>query len=326
MQVLSGFEDGSLALWDERQPGQALAAARGHSEPVMCLHVGGRPRGDEVPHDDEGRRPGAGDGPASRQRQKQRGGMTASSGSADDTLCFWSLSGEAEDGGAAAEEVEEVIGHGGEQGGMARSAAGGAGGTAGCVRGALRKVHEVKLPVPGCNHLACSADGRVLASAGWDGKVRLFSASKKRRPLAVLEYHAAQVRLKRVSTFTLREALSISPTPLTGGLHPHPPLTVSDSSAVSSFNRTCSYLPYLPCPYSPRPAVLCPVPTRPALTHCFSLPCSHSLLFIRRPPSPSLMQVTDVCWQPVGTTQQPLLASASRDRTVAIWDVMGGDR
>ena len=194
MQVLSGFEDGSLALWDERQPGQALAAARGHSEPVMCLHVGGRPRGDEVPHDDEGRRPGAGDGPASRQRQKQRGGMTASSGSADDTLCFWSLSGEAEDGGAAAEEVEEVIGHGGEQGGMARSAAGGAGGTAGCVCGALRKVHEVKLPVPGCNHLACSADGRVLASAGWDGKVRLFSASKKRRPLAVLEYHSAQVR------------------------------------------------------------------------------------------------------------------------------------
>lgn len=35
----------------------------------------------------------------------------------------------------------------------------------------LVKTHEIRLPAPGCNRLALSGDGRVIASAGWDCKV-----------------------------------------------------------------------------------------------------------------------------------------------------------
>ena len=52
-----------------------------------------------------------------------------------------------------------------------------------CVRGAppqtspqqgvplLARTQEIRLPAPGCNRLATSGDGRVIASAGWDCKV-----------------------------------------------------------------------------------------------------------------------------------------------------------
>ncbi|KAF7658172.1 hypothetical protein LDENG_00016390 [Lucifuga dentata] len=45
---------------------------------------------------------------------------------------------------------------------------------------------------PGVSQLCIRGDGKVLASAGWDHRVRLFSW-KKLRPLAVLQHHADMV-------------------------------------------------------------------------------------------------------------------------------------
>ena len=71
--------------------------------------------------------------------------------------------------------------------------------------GALRPRHDIGLPVSceaveevdrkeGIGQLALRPDGRVLATAGWDFRVRLFSAkAPKFKPLAVLKYHDAAV-------------------------------------------------------------------------------------------------------------------------------------
>ena len=45
---------------------------------------------------------------------------------------------------------------------------------------------------PGVGQLALRGDGKVIASAGWDYRVRLFSAKSLKR-LAVLRYHDASV-------------------------------------------------------------------------------------------------------------------------------------
>jgi WD40 repeat protein len=37
LHALTGYEDGSVALWDTRNPSTYLAAQKLHSEPVMCL-------------------------------------------------------------------------------------------------------------------------------------------------------------------------------------------------------------------------------------------------------------------------------------------------
>lgn len=45
---------------------------------------------------------------------------------------------------------------------------------------------------PGVSKLSLRGDNKLLASAGWDHRVRLF-AWKKLRPLAVLQYHTDMV-------------------------------------------------------------------------------------------------------------------------------------
>lgn len=44
------------------------------------------------------------------------------------------------------------------------------------------------MPHPGVDDIEIRCDGRIWATAGWDGRVRLFDA-KKRTPLAVLKHH-----------------------------------------------------------------------------------------------------------------------------------------
>lgn len=46
---------------------------------------------------------------------------------------------------------------------------------------------------PGVSQLCISGDGKLLASAGWDHRVRVFGW-KKLRPLAVLQYHSDMVQ------------------------------------------------------------------------------------------------------------------------------------
>lgn len=57
----------------------------------------------------------------------------------------------------------------------------------------LHKQADIPLKKPGVAALALRHDGKVLASAGWDGKVRLFHG-KTQKPLAVLQYHRSGVQ------------------------------------------------------------------------------------------------------------------------------------
>lgn len=50
----------------------------------------------------------------------------------------------------------------------------------------------VTLVNPGVSQLCIRGDGKLLASAGWDHRVRVFGW-KKLRPLAVLQYHTDMV-------------------------------------------------------------------------------------------------------------------------------------
>lgn len=52
---------------------------------------------------------------------------------------------------------------------------------------------HVTLVNPGVSQLCIRGDGKLLASAGWDHRVRVFGW-KKLRPLAVLQYHSDMVQ------------------------------------------------------------------------------------------------------------------------------------
>lgn len=47
---------------------------------------------------------------------------------------------------------------------------------------------SVPLTNPGVSHLLIRGDGKIVATAGWDGSVRIFGW-KKMKPLAVLQHH-----------------------------------------------------------------------------------------------------------------------------------------
>jgi len=57
---------------------------------------------------------------------------------------------------------------------------------------ALQLQDCVPLVNPGVSHLCIRGDGKLLSSAGWDHRVRIFGW-KKLRPLAVLQYHTDMV-------------------------------------------------------------------------------------------------------------------------------------
>jgi WD40 repeat protein len=52
--------------------------------------------------------------------------------------------------------------------------------------GSVRVVRRLELPKPGVNAVAIRPDGKLLASAGWDGRARVFKRGSG-RPLAVLK-------------------------------------------------------------------------------------------------------------------------------------------
>ncbi|XP_061528953.1 guanine nucleotide-binding protein subunit beta-like protein 1 [Phycodurus eques] len=56
----------------------------------------------------------------------------------------------------------------------------------------LKLQNCVTLTNPGISQLSIRGDGKLLASAGWDHRVRIFGW-KKLRPLAVLQYHSDMV-------------------------------------------------------------------------------------------------------------------------------------
>ncbi|XP_038619008.1 guanine nucleotide-binding protein subunit beta-like protein 1 [Tachyglossus aculeatus] len=56
----------------------------------------------------------------------------------------------------------------------------------------LKASHTQELPNPGVADVVLRQDRKILATAGWDHRIRLF-AWKKLKPLAVLDYHSAAV-------------------------------------------------------------------------------------------------------------------------------------
>jgi WD40 repeat protein len=122
LHAVSGYEDGSVALWDTRQPSQPLASAKLHSEAVMCLAV--------APNCTSG-----------------------FSGSADEHLTVFKLS---------------------------------------IPKGQLALSQQLSLSHPGIADVAVRPDARIAATAGWDGRVRVWHA-RKPQPLALLRWHSQQV-------------------------------------------------------------------------------------------------------------------------------------
>ena len=180
-------------------------AVRGHTEPVLCLEAGPRveatrkgkgkgktgvkpgPGPSEVDHEDynggadmrsrvwskvwssrvssplDAAPPGGAIGEGAGGQ-----GTVAVSGAADSALCFWDLP---LPGGPPSLDPPSHRGQGADGG----EAGGGSGGVVvdgeGPQGGGLHRMASTALPSPGCNRLALTADGRVLASGGWDGKV-----------------------------------------------------------------------------------------------------------------------------------------------------------
>ncbi|KAG6549121.1 hypothetical protein Mapa_009347 [Marchantia paleacea] len=122
LEVLSGYEDGSMALWDLRFSNLPRINEKIHSEPVLSIKLD----------------------------STCEAGV---SGSADNKLVMFSL--------AHSEN-------------------------------SFRVKSEITLPQPGIADIDLRNDKKIFATAGWDHRVRIFDY-RKRRPLAVLKYHAAGV-------------------------------------------------------------------------------------------------------------------------------------
>eukprot|EP01113_Clastostelium_recurvatum_P035296 TRINITY_DN4903_c0_g1_i1.p1 TRINITY_DN4903_c0_g1~~TRINITY_DN4903_c0_g1_i1.p1 ORF type:complete len:382 (-),score=82.85 TRINITY_DN4903_c0_g1_i1:98-1219(-) len=59
-------------------------------------------------------------------------------------------------------------------------------------RATISTTHTYEMPHPGANDIRIRGDGLIMASAGWDHRVRIWGW-KKPKPLAVLRFHTTQV-------------------------------------------------------------------------------------------------------------------------------------
>ncbi|KAJ8043593.1 Guanine nucleotide-binding protein subunit beta-like protein 1 [Holothuria leucospilota] len=62
----------------------------------------------------------------------------------------------------------------------------------------VEKKTDIKLTNPGVSEVSIREDGKIVATAGWDSRLRIFGL-KKLKPLAVLKYHTASAHCVQFS-------------------------------------------------------------------------------------------------------------------------------
>eukprot|EP00250_Pteridium_aquilinum_P003474 c13791_g1_i1 orf=519-1616(+) len=119
VNIVAGYEDGSMAVWDSRSAKMPYLTSRFHQEPVLSIAL---------------------DGPC-------HGGV---SGAADDRVTFFSLD---------------------------------------CQQNACHARKEIVHGHPGTADISIRKDDKIIATAGWDHRVRIYDY-RRSRALATLKYHA----------------------------------------------------------------------------------------------------------------------------------------
>ncbi|XP_073104631.1 protein DECREASED SIZE EXCLUSION LIMIT 1 isoform X1 [Elaeis guineensis] len=181
LNVLSGYEDGSMLWWDVRKPGIPLSSVKYHSEAVLSLAIDGF----------------------------CNGGI---SGSADNKIMIFALNHQTEQNSHSIKpllktcitccflqivliQVQALVpkAHWTGIGGCTNRR------PLGTVQGTCIIRKEISLERPGIAGTSIRADSKIMATAGWDHRVRVYNY-RKGNALAILKYHSALCHAVTFST------------------------------------------------------------------------------------------------------------------------------